>query len=60
MSEENKKIEQAEQVAPEAELSEQDLDKVAGGASQPLVPTKPGTRTGPTYPTPPQGPQGKI
>jgi hypothetical protein len=38
MSEENKKIEQAEQVAPEAELSEQDLDKVAGGAPAATTP----------------------
>jgi hypothetical protein len=52
MSEETKKAEPPE-------LSEQDLDKVAGGASQPLVP-KPGTGTGPTYTLPPKGPQGKI
>ena len=51
MSEEPKKAEPRE-------LSEQDLDKVAGGASQSLVPKPPVTV--PTYPTPPQGPQGKI
>jgi hypothetical protein len=51
MSEETKKAEPPE-------LSEQDLDKVAGGAIQPLV-TKP-TVPVPPYPLPPQGPQGKI
>ena len=39
MSEETKKVEQIEQEAKEPELSEQDLDKVAGGggASGPVT-----------------------
>jgi hypothetical protein len=34
MSEETKKVEQAEQEANAAELSERDLDSVAGGGSE--------------------------
>jgi hypothetical protein len=36
MSEETKKIEKNEQEAKASELSEQDLDKVAGGANDPI------------------------
>ena len=38
MSEENKNVEQTEQVAKASELSEQDLDKVAGGAPAATTP----------------------
>ena len=50
MSEESKKVEHIEKGAKSAELSEQDLDKVAGGTVKvppippiPIPPTKPPT-----------------
>jgi hypothetical protein len=46
MSEENKKVEQSEQVAEASELSEQDLDSVAGGTATATT-AKPPTTIGP-------------
>jgi hypothetical protein len=43
MSEGNKKVEQNEQAAEASELSEQDLDKIAGGAPQATTTAKPTT-----------------
>jgi hypothetical protein len=38
MSEETRKVEQTEQVSPASELSEQDLEEVAGGAPAATTP----------------------
>ena len=52
MSEETKKIDQIEQDAKSAELSEQDLDNVAGGVGKPIKPVN-----DPRYPIQPPPPQ---
>ena len=55
MSEETKKIEKIEQEAKESELSEKDLDKVAGGGGGPVpIKGRPPVVGG----TPPQLPVG--